>query len=129
MSHWAIKYIGLAYEDVGLCWGLVQACCRERHGVDMPTVQPGAATPQEGSIRLAARACGWRRDIGTPAPKPEQIIVMTGIGGRHVAYATEADGALLVLHATRSVGVEALTWVELVRKGYHSFEFWSRHAR
>jgi len=116
---WAAKYIGKDYLHVGMCWGLVQLCCIERHGVAMPEVQSG-----ERHLRDAAKRCGWLRSLTL---YPDCIAVMSGTEGRHVAYSLQADGVLQVLHATRAAGVEALPWGELARKGYHSFEFW-RHA-
>lgn len=122
MSHWAAKYIGRSYESVGMCWGLVQDCCAERHGVEMPHIEPGSDRSQEPALLIAAKRKGWRK-TGSLRPLPDDIVLMMGRQGRHVAYALEADGELRILHAVSS-GVESIAWREVGTRGYRSFEFW-----
>ncbi len=122
--HWATKYVGRAYEDVGMCWGFVQMVCAERMAIEMPGVAVGSREDQAGAIRQACFRRGWRK--AATGPQPGDIVVMMGNDGRHVGFAVEADGCIGLLHA-RYKGVCFDEWHELAALGLHSFEYW-RHA-
>lgn len=130
MTHWAAKYVGVGYTEAGMCWGLVQSCCLERLGVEMPAIGVGAADDQTAAIKRAV--VGWRRHPG-PRPLADDVVVMTGPHGPHVGYAVEADGSVGVLHAYgvveagRSRGAVVFDpWPEVARRGFRDFEFWRR---
>lgn len=129
MTHWAAKYIDVDYHAVGMCWGLMQIVCLERHGCEMPPVAVGTREDQTLAIKRAAQASGWRR-VDCTRPVADDIVVMTGVDGRHVGYAVEADGQIGVLHAkgTPAKGGRVVfdPWSEMTRNGFHSFEFWRR---
>lgn len=132
--HWAGKYIGRGYADVGLCWGLVQAVCMERFGEEMPAVTTGSRDDQFAAIKKAVSSLGWRRVSGAE-PEADDIVVMTGEDGRHVGFAVFADGEVGVLHApgklTPSGPVGSVvfdSWPELASRGYNNFEFWRRSS-
>lgn len=127
MKHWACQYIGANYFDVGMCWGLVQICCRERFGEEMPSALDG-----EMAIRKAVRAGYWRQ-VMTEIPAPDDIVVATRGGDRHVGFATDdGSGTIGVLHAfgTPLKGGEVVfdPWPEFKARGYRGFEFW-RHGQ
>jgi hypothetical protein len=123
MKHWAFQYIGANYFDVGMCWGQVQICCRERFGEEMPSAR------DERSIRLAVHRGGWRR---VPVAQADDIVVAMGPVGRHVGFVTDdGSGTMGVLHAygtpLRGGEVRFDTWPEFIGRGFHSLEYW-RHA-
>lgn len=121
---WAAKLVGLDYFEVGMCWGLVQICCRERFGHEMPYPY------DEQSIRAAARRGGWRCvPIG---PRIDDIVVMMAPdGSRHVGFAVDSGSSVAILHARgtplRGGAVACDPLPELSALGYRQFEFW-RHA-
>ena len=122
-NHWATKYVGRAYEEVGLCWGFVQLVCAERMAVDMPAVAVGSREDQAAALRQVCFRRGWRKM--PTGPQPDDIVVMAGPDGRHVGVAVEADGSVGLLHA-RYKGVCFDDWHELAGLGFHSFEYWRR---
>jgi hypothetical protein len=124
-THWALKYIGLSYREVGMCWGLVQRVCLERHGIEMPAVVIGSTASQVGAIKKASRVSGWRRRRLEFEGRDGDIVVMTGPDGPHVGFAVHVDGELGLLHA-RYKGVCFDPWPELRLMGLHTFEFWRR---
>lgn len=126
MKHWARQYIGVSYLDVGMCWGLVQICCRERFGEEMPSVLDG-----ETAIRKAVRQGMWRPH-GNTDPMPDDIVVVMSDEGRHVGFATDdGSGTIGILHAFGTVlkggAVRFDTWPEFLARGYSNVEIW-RHA-
>lgn len=133
MKHWAHHYIGLDYVEVGRCWGLVQMLCRDRLGIEMPTLGIGTDRDQAVAIRHAAVLHGWHHVSVHPTPHADDIAVMLdGDGERHAGFVVEADGAIGLLHAQGSMlkggSVTFDPWHELREYGYHSFEYWRRNA-
>lgn len=126
MTHWAFKYVGKSYHEVGMCWGLVQLVCRERFSIKMPCVAVGARDEQTIAIKQAAELFGWKRDYRMN-PLPDDIVVMMNQKERHVGFAVLVDGGVGVLHACRKAGVVFDNWTELLERGCHSFEYWSRN--
>lgn len=124
--HWATRYIGADYDRIGRCWGLVRHLCAERFGDAMPPVAVGTDVDQASAIKHAASVAGWRR-VHVQVPEPDDIVVMDGPEGRHVAWAIVCDGDLAVLHARGPIlGVEVHGWRELPDIGFRNFEFWRR---
>jgi hypothetical protein len=126
VKHWAAKFIGADYESVGRCWGLVRIICRERFGEDMPGLALGSLEDNTAAIKRAADGLGWRR-VAVDIPQADDIVVMQGPDGRHVAWAVDYDGTIGVVHACNlENGVEAHRWRELKGLAFHSFDFWRR---
>lgn len=126
MKHWAHRYIGANYFDVGMCWGLVQICCRERFGEEMPPYIDG-----EMAIRKAVRLGMWRPHASA-APEPDDIVVARNSWGRHVGFATDdGSGTIGVLHAygtpLKGGMVVFDSWPEFIARGHREIELW-RHA-
>lgn len=123
MTHWAAPYIDACYFEVGMCWGLVQICCRERFGEEMPHAQ------DEATIRRFVMWGGWHRVPGL-VPVADDIVVMMGPEGRHVGFAIHDGGQVLVMHAhgtpLRGGRVRLDTLSELADAGHSQFEFWRR---
>jgi len=134
--HWAAAYIARPWRsgahgpDAYYCWGLVQALCIRRHGVQMPAMGDG---DNQAAILEAVRAIGWER-VETPAAD-DIVLARRTDGARHCGYLVEADGVLGVLHANGyqsargPVGsVVFQTIEEFASGGYHQYEFWRRRA-
>lgn len=121
-QHWALKYIGQSYIDVGMCWGLVQLCCRERFGAELPPYM----CDEHGIRRFVTRE-GWRKVDGL-LPREDDIVVMMGPDGRHVGFAVNDGATMQVMHANgtplRGGMVELNTLDELRAMGHAQFEFW-----
>ena len=135
--HWAADLIGKPYRrgacgpDDFDCWGLVRYVFEHVHGIAMPVVNVGQAdadTPDNvAAIKHAAAVSGWRPS-GEREPAEHDIVLMTGIEGRHVGVMVRANGALLLLHCIERVGVCAQPLADLARVGFHGFVFWRRDA-
>jgi len=130
MKHWALKHIGSDYFQVGTCRGLVQICCHERFGDELPWMS------DEGQIRKAAKQGGWKRVRGSDpiaVCAADDIAVMIDQRGfRHVGFVVDdGAGSLGLLHAfgTPEKGGSVVfdPWPEAKARGLHNFEFW-RHA-
>ena len=122
-THWAAQYVGLDYETVGRCWGLVQRVCAHRLSITMPVVAIGSREDQAAALRQVCFRVGWRKM--PTGPLADDIVVMNGPDGRHVGFAVEADGCIGLLHA-RYKGVCFDDWHELHELGFHDFEYWRK---
>lgn len=134
-SHWATGLIGLPYLEGGAgpeafdCWGLVRYVFETVHGIKMPVIEVGThleATPENARmIRHAAEVSGWR-PTDERLPQVDDIVIMTGLEGRHVGVMVAANGGLLILHCLEGAGVCAQPLSDLSLFGFRDIEFWRR---
>lgn len=134
--HWALNLIGLPYKlgasgpDEFDCWGLVRWVFENVHGIQMPVIQVGQTDPSTpanlAAIRQAALVSGWRpTPLGSIAIEND-ILLMTGLEGRHVGVMVAANGGLFFLHCIDRVGVCLQPLQELRRAGFRDFTSWRR---
>lgn len=133
-THWAAPLIGRPYQadangpDAFNCWGLVRWVFEHVHGIEMPLIAVDDSQANNvAAIKRAATVSGWRpTDATTPAEN--DIVLMTGLEGRHVGVIVKANGSLFLLHSLERVGVCLQPLHELGRAGFRSFEFWRHEA-
>lgn len=130
--HWAADLIGRPYVDDGYgpegfnCWGLVRWAFEHVHGVLLPIVAiDDASIDNSAAIREAIDASGWR-PTDSCQPQADDIVLMTGLEGRHVGMMVEVSGSLFLLHCLERIGVCLQPLSELGRAGFRDFTFW-RH--
>jgi cell wall-associated NlpC family hydrolase len=139
--HWAAMYLGRPWRsgargpDAYYCWGLLQALCKRRLGLEMPEVATGTEQQQFPAILEAARGQGWHLVPVGDGPRADDIVLMRNRwGDRHCGFMVEADGRLGVMHADGHntergpIGeVVFETLAQAMNGGYSRIEFW-RHA-
>lgn len=128
MAHWAFAYLSdpnLTYEGVGKCYGLVVRVFAEQFGVRLPHVEVGGEH-NEGALRAAAEASGWRLRRRPPALTEGDVAFMDGPSGKHVGIVVRANNAWHLLHAVLSDGVCLTRMDELGMWGFRNLHYWSR---
>ena len=133
--HWAAALIGRPYcrgacgPDEFDCWGLVRYIFEQIHGIAMPVIAVGPAeadTPDNvAAIKRAAEISGWRPSDDR-GPAEHDIVLMSGVDGRHVGVMVAANGTLLLLHCVEPQGVCAQPLAEMQRAGFTGATFWRR---
>jgi cell wall-associated NlpC family hydrolase len=129
--HWASALIGQSYQrgasgpDTFDCWGLVRWVFENVHGIQMPVIAVGQDDNMV-AIRQAVDDSGWR-PTDEIEPAENDIVLMTGLEGKHVGVMVRANGSLLLLHCLEQRGVCAEPLRDLSRWGFRDFTFW-RHA-
>lgn len=132
MTHWAAKYIGLAWSPERNCWWLVRQVFRDRYGIEMPELGVGdiRVADNVASIKQAAEVSGWRRAEGDPQDG-DILLGRDFLGKRHVGVMIETRGKLRFLHndgyttekgCTGSVLCQPLADVT----GFTEIEIWRR---
>lgn len=135
--HWAADLIGKPYRkaacgpDAFDCWGLVRYVFEHVHGIAMPHISVGqiddGSADNVAAIKQAAAVSGWRpSDDGWPAE--HDIVLMSGIDGRHVGVMVRDNGPLMLLHSIEPMGVCVQPLGDLPRAGFTGFVFWRRDA-
>jgi hypothetical protein len=100
MTHWAAKFIGIAWTPTQHCWWLIREACRDRWGIDMPDIGVGdiQMADNAASIKSAAEAGGWRR-VDDPPSDGDILLCRDVIGKRHVGMVICSQARLRLLHS------------------------------
>lgn len=128
MQHWAFDLIGRPWSPSYTCWDLVREVFATRHNISMPALDI-SSNDNVRAITEAAHVSGWRRVEGEP--HDGDIVLLTGLRGRHVGVLISSDGKLLLLHNSGRMtprgptgGVVAEALADVIRDGYGSPELW-----
>jgi hypothetical protein len=126
MTHWAASLIGMPWVPPAHCWWVVCEFFRRRHDIVMPGHAAGVPALLE-----AARRSGWRRAEGPP--QEDDIVMLSGAGGRHVGVMVVIDERLLLLHSNGHMtprgpvgGVVLQSLQEAASGGYGDIELWRK---
>ena len=129
MKAWAAKVVGKPYRagavgpDAFDCIGLVRHYFRTQQGVELPDYTLLGSSVED--LLRFTRATGWRRAEGQP--QEQDLLLMTGLEGRHVGIVVETSEGLGLLHATGSEQRGQVLWQPLdTLFGYRNIEVWRR---
>lgn len=130
--HWAVKYIGMKYEEGGRgpvsfdCWGLLRAVYSEQFNIELPLL-PGISVT---SVRAKNRAMqlAIRDEWISSGPFDGAAVAMSqDTVFHHVGVYFSADGGK-VLHAWKGQNVIASSFQDLGFKGIRKINFY-RHSK
>lgn len=132
MNDWVVDLLGKPYAENGQgpdafnCWGLVRWVFQSHFKIDMPLIRVGLQDEeQDAEIREASRVSGWRPSTDR-APRDQDILLMQGPYGKHVAVALILDSFLQVLHSVEGMGVMLTPYNELTLYGFRDVKSWRR---
>lgn len=129
MSHWAASLIGKPYRagavgpDAFDCIGLVRYYFRTQHNLELPDYSLLEPSPED--LLRFTRATGWRRAEG--AAQDQDLLLMSGLEGRHIGLVLQSSDGLGLLHATGNNQRGQVVWQPLdTLFGYRNLEIWRR---
>ncbi|MAF43641.1 MAG: hypothetical protein CMI54_05675 [Parcubacteria group bacterium] len=123
-EDWTIKYLAQTWEEVGGCWGLYQACVKDRLNITLPIFPAVSISDMRFLVNMIKKKQAEAQDwVETSNPVEGDCVAMSSIHNvfNHVGYYMKGG---YVLHSTRkcNTGVSKLSHLNLL--GYKEYKIY-----